>query len=152
MKKILTTLLSVSLLLGASGVFADEVHEVKITADKMQFLYDVKEFTVKPGQKVKITLVNPEGSVQPHNLIIVKPEKMMVVGMAATTSAGDPKFLTEMEAVPESEDVLFHTKLLQPGEEDVLEFTAPEEPGDYPYLCTYPGHFAIMNGVMKVVK
>jgi plastocyanin len=64
MKKILTTLVTVSLLLGASGVSADDAHEVKITADKTQFLYDVKEFTVKPGQKVKITLINPSDSVK----------------------------------------------------------------------------------------
>jgi azurin len=154
MKKILTILVTVSLLLVASGVSADDAQEVKITADKTQFLYDVKEFTVKPGQKVKITLINPSDSVnrQPHNLLIVKPGKKDVVGMASNAGLSDPTFLTEKQAVPESEDILFHSKLLQPGEEDVLEFTAPDEPGDYPYLCTYPGHWAIMNGVMKVAK
>ena len=49
-------------------------------------------------------------------------------------------------------DVLFASKLGQPDAEDVLEFTAPSEPGDYPYICTYPGHWAIMNGIMKVAE
>jgi azurin len=62
----------------------------------------------------------------------------------------DPAFLTTKHAVPDSAEILHHTKLVQAGEQDVIEFTAPTEAGDYPYLCTYPGHWAIMNGVMKV--
>lgn len=152
MKSILPVLAALSLL--AAAAQADEVHEVTITADKTQFLYDVKEFSVKPGQKVKIVLVNPADSVnrQPHNLLIVKPGTKDTVGMASNAGLSDPTFLTEKNAVPESADILFHSKLIQPGEEDVMEFTAPTEPGDYPYLCTYPGHWAIMHGVMKVAE
>ena len=126
--------------------------EIKLTADKIQFIYDIKEFTVKAGQKVKLTLVNPAESVtrQPHNIIIVKPGKKDVVGMAANAGLTDPDFLTKKQCVPESDDVLFHSKLVQPGAEETIEFTAPAEAGDYPYLCTYPGHWALMNGVMKV--
>tara|TARA_R110000850_G_scaffold62777_15_gene142528 strand:+ start:963 stop:1427 length:465 start_codon:yes stop_codon:yes gene_type:complete len=154
MKNILFILTAVGILTTTLSIRADEALEVKITADKIQFIYDVKEFTVKPGQTVKITLVNPAESVtrQPHNLLIVKPGKRDVVGMAANMGLSDPEFLTTKQAIPESEDILFHSKLVQPGEEDVLEFTAPAEAGDYPYLCTYPGHWAIMNGVMKVVE
>ncbi|MDA7922789.1 plastocyanin/azurin family copper-binding protein, partial [Verrucomicrobiales bacterium] len=89
---------------------------------------------------------------QPHNLLIVKPGKKDVVGMAANAAMTDPEFMTTKQAIPESEDILFHTKLVQAGEEDTLEFTAPAEEGDYPFLCTYPGHWMIMNGVMKVAK
>ncbi len=132
---------------------AQEVVEVTLTADKVQFVYDIKEFTVKPGQKVKLKLINPADSVtrQPHNVLIVKPGKKDVVGMAANAGMADPAFLTTKNAVPESPEVLHHSKLVQPGGEDVMEFNAPTEAGDYPYLCTYPGHWAIMNGVMKVV-
>jgi uncharacterized protein len=42
------------------------------------------------------------------------------------------------------------TRMLAQGEEQVLEFVAPEEPGDYPYVCTFPGHWRVMNGLMKV--
>lgn len=152
MKRTLAKLCLLSILAGPSLVRAEDVAEVTITADKVQFLYDVKEITVKPGQKVKLTLINPADSVtrQPHNLLIVKPGKDMAVGMASNAGIADPAFLTTKQAIPESEDILFHTKLVQPGEQDVLEFTAPEEAGDYPYLCTYPGHWAIMKGLLKV--
>ncbi len=154
MRNILLTIAAVSMLISTTGIQAEDTAEVKITADKIQFAYDIKEFTVKPGQKVKLILVNPTDSVtrQPHNLLIVKPGKKDVVGMAANAAMTDPEFMTTKQAIPESDDILFHTKLVQAGEEDTLEFTAPEEEGDYPYLCTYPGHWAIMNGVMKVAK
>ncbi|MDF1852980.1 MAG: plastocyanin/azurin family copper-binding protein [Verrucomicrobiales bacterium] len=153
MKSILTATLGLCLLAVSLGAKAEEM-EITITADKVQFLYDIKEFTVKPGTKVKLKLVNPADSVtrQPHNLLIVKPSKKDVVGMAANAGMADPEFLTTKQAVPDSEDILFHSKLIQAGEEDILEFVAPSELGDYPYLCTYPGHWAIMNGVMKVAE
>ena len=52
--------------------------------------------------------------------------------------------------IPEGADVLFHTKLIQPTQKEVLEFDAPSEPGLYPYLCTFPGHGMLMNGIMTV--
>lgn len=154
MKKLLSSFLAISILAGSISAQSEEVAEITLTADKIQFLYDIKEFTVKPGQKVKLTLINPADSVtrQPHNVLIVKPGKKDVVGMAANAGMADPAFLTTKNAVPESADILFHSKLVQAGAQDTVEFTAPAEEGDYPYLCTYPGHWAIMNGVMKVVK
>ncbi len=154
MKKILISVLTLQACFLIHHASAQDVAEVTLTADKVQFIYDIKEFTVKPGQKVKLTLVNPAESVtrQPHNILIVKPGKKDVVGMAANAGLTDPDFLTKKNCIPDSEEILFSSKLVQPGQSETIEFTAPSEPGDYPYLCTYPGHWAIMNGVMKVVK
>lgn len=136
----------------ASQAKAQDVAEITLTADKVQFIYDIKEFTVKAGQKVKLTLVNPAASVtrQPHNILIVKQGKKEAVGALANAGLADPDFLTKKNCVPESEDILFASKLVLPGKSETIEFTAPSEPGDYPYLCTYPGHWILMNGVMKV--
>jgi len=154
MKKILIPLLTIQACFYIHQVTAQDVAEVTLTADKIQFIYDIKEFTVKAGQKVKLTLVNPADSVtrQPHNILIVKPGKLNAVGLAANAGLTDPDFLTKKNAIPKSDDILFHTKLVQPGMSETIEFTAPSEPGDYPYLCTFPGHWVLMNGVMKVVK
>ena len=143
----------VSLLtLALHPTFAEDAFEITITSDKVQFAYDVKEFSVKPGQKVKLTLVNPADSVAkaPHNLLIVSPGKKDVVGMAANMGLADPEFMTTKQAIPESTDILFHTKLVQPGGPETLEFVAPAEAGDYPFICTYPGHWMLMHGIMKV--
>lgn len=128
------------------------VAEITITAHKSELLFDTKEFTVKTGQKVKLTVVNPDDSLnlQPHNFLIVDPGKLEEVGLAADAELSDPAFISERHAVPTSNYVLYHTKLLQPGESEVIEFTAPESIGEYPFLCSYPGHWRVMNGVMIV--
>ncbi|MFK5922838.1 MAG: plastocyanin/azurin family copper-binding protein [Verrucomicrobiota bacterium] len=136
----------------ASSAKAQDVAEITLTADKVQFIYDLKEFTVKAGQKVKLILVNPADSVtrQPHNILIVKKGKKEAVGALANAGLADADFLTKKNCIPESDDILFHSNLVLPGKSETIEFTAPSEPGDYPYLCTYPGHWILMNGVMKV--
>jgi azurin len=52
--------------------------------------------------------------------------------------------------VPDSASVLVYTNMVPPKESTTIHFNAPKEPGDYPYLCTFPGHWMVMNGVMKV--
>jgi uncharacterized protein len=48
--------------------------------------------------------------------------------------------------------VLFSSPLVNPDESYSIIFKAPEKTGNYPYVCTFPGHWRLMNGVMKVVK
>ena len=47
--------------------------------------------------------------------------------------------------------VLLTSRLLQPRQVEQLNFTAPNEPGVYPYVCTYPGHWRRMYGALYVV-
>jgi azurin len=49
------------------------------------------------------------------------------------------------------DDIIAHTPMSAPGETVTVEFTAPAE-GDYPYICTYPGHYMTMQGTMHVVS
>lgn len=111
--------------------------------------YDTKEIRVKAGQPVKLTFNNVHPSVpQPHNLVISKPGTKDAMLAAAMQMAAAPDGMAK-GFIPDSPDVLFHTKLLQPNTSETLEFTAPAA-GDYPFLCTFPGHGILMNGVMKV--
>jgi azurin len=111
--------------------------------------YDTKAFTVKAGQKVKITFENAHPIPQPHNIVFGKPGTKDKVMMAAMQMAAAPDGMAK-GYIPEGTDVLFHTKLLQPTQKEVLEFTAPAEAGQFPYLCTFPGHGMLMNGIMTV--
>ena len=54
--------------------------------------------------------------------------------------------------VPESPKILVASRLLDHRQEQVLEFNAPSQPGDYDFICTFPGHHILMRGIMKVVK
>ena len=127
-----------------------EVAAITIKPDLANPLaYDTKEFKVKAGQKVKLTFNNSHPAVpQPHNIVIAKPgAKDKLLGLAMAMAAAPDGMAKGF--IPDSTDILFHTKLLQPNSTEVIEFTAPAA-GDYPYLCTFPGHGMLMNGIMKV--
>ncbi|HEY1083204.1 MAG TPA: plastocyanin/azurin family copper-binding protein, partial [Prosthecobacter sp.] len=126
----------------APAAGAAEAAAITIKPDTANPLaYDLKEFTVKAGQKVKLTFNNTHPAVpQMHNIVIGAPgskDKLMSLAMQMASS---PDGMAK-GYVPDAPEILFHTKLLQPNQTEVLEFTAPAA-GAYPYLCTFPGHGA----------
>jgi len=52
--------------------------------------------------------------------------------------------------VPAIPEVLFATALVDPGQTLTVQFRAPSEPGQYPFVCTFPGHWRVMNGILYV--
>jgi azurin len=120
---------------------------VRIGCLPERMLYDTTSFTVSPGQPVKLILSNPD--VTQHNLVIGKPGSLETLGLAGNEMAKDPAGLSK-HFIPESDQILHHTKLLDHGTSETLRFTAPIEPGVYPYLCTFPGHWILMKGEMIV--
>jgi putative heme-binding domain-containing protein len=54
--------------------------------------------------------------------------------------------------VPASSKLLYVTKLIAPGQKGRLTFDAPKELGEYPFVCTFPGHWRRMSGILAVVK
>lgn len=106
-------------------------------------MYDVKELNVKAGKKIKLTFDNTD--VMPHNLLVVKPGTADAV-MNAAIAMGAAGF--EKGFIPASADVMHHTKLLDMGKEETLEFTLPKA-GEYPFVCSFPGHGVLMRGVLK---
>jgi azurin len=116
--------------------------------------YATTDVTVKAGQKVKLTL-NNTGSIapQPHNFILIKPGKEMAVGAQANAMMTDPQAMAK-SYVPDAakDDIIANTKLVMPNSSETIEFTAPAEAGDYPYMCTFPGHWLLMKGVMHITK
>lgn len=111
--------------------------------------YDTKSFSVKAGQAVKLTFNNDSAVPLQHNMVIGKIGTKDALIALANTMMTQPDALAK-GYIPESPDILWHTRLLNIKESQTLEFTAPAEKGDYPYLCTFPGHSGLMNGVMKV--
>jgi len=114
-----------------------------------QMIYDTKEILVKAGAPVEIVFDNTD--IMPHNLVITAPDRMEAVGRLADSESLRPEAAAR-DYIPVTPDILHATKLVQPGQRDVIQFTAPTEPGDYPFVCTYPGHWLLMNGVMHVVE
>ncbi len=132
-----------------SGILSDtpELTTIRIGTVRERMMYDVKQLAVKPGKKVKLTFANND--FMPHNILLVKPGKADEVGVKAM-ELGARGF--DVSYVPESTDILWASKLVDLGEEQVIEFTAPELPGAYPYICSFPGHHLIMRGVLIVAE
>ncbi len=120
---------------------------VKLKVIEHEMKFDQKTFTVKPGQKVMIQFTNPD--FMQHNLLIIKPGTLEKVGNAADLLAREANAIA-LNYVPKMPEVLHATELVSPEGNATLVFIAPDKPGDYPFLCTVPGHWRIMNGIMKV--
>jgi azurin len=109
--------------------------------------YVQKQLIAKAGEKLTIVFKNPD--VVPHNWLLAKPGSLQRLGDKVNLMITDPKGLAK-HYVPDSDDVIAYTDMTNPKESFTIHITAPNEKGDYPYLCTFPGHWMVMNGVLKV--
>jgi azurin len=116
-----------------------------IIGTKPGLKFDKTELVVKAGSKVKVTFNNSDDML--HNWVLVQPGDAVEVGTAAMNLGLNAE---KMNYVPKSPKVLNHTKLLQPGTTDTIYLVAPTRPGNYTYVCTFPGHFTVMQGTLKV--
>ncbi len=107
--------------------------------------YNITEIRAAAGQTLKITLKNEStDEAMHHNIVFIKEGTNETVGIAGLQAGPDNDY------IPSSDDVIAGSKMLAPGESTVFEFTAPSTPGNYEYVCTYPGHFTLMRGVFIV--
>jgi azurin len=109
--------------------------------------FDQELLSVKAGSRIKLVFNNNDD--MQHNIVITTPgmanrvgEKGMALGLKGS----------EMQYVPNLNEVLAHSKILEPGTTETIYFVVPSKPGDYQFVCTYPGHYLVMQGVLKVVE
>jgi putative heme-binding domain-containing protein len=110
--------------------------------------YDKDVVVVRAGKPVEFVLENTD--LMPHNFVLVQPGSLEEIGLYSEAHSQEPGF-AKRDFVPPSSKVLLASKLMQPRESQRLSFTAPTEPGVYPYVCTYPGHWRRMYGALYVV-
>lgn len=125
----------------------DKVIIMKVLRDVMK--YDKQLITAKAGTTIQIVLQNPD--VMQHNLVLIKPGTLAKVGAAADNLAPDPNG-AKLNYVPRIPEVIKATPLVNPGGKFTLTVKLPAIPGDYPYVCTFPGHWRIMRGILRVTK
>jgi putative heme-binding domain-containing protein len=128
------------------------VKEIRIHCVPEQMKFSLSQFTVTAGEPVRLIFTNPDAT--DHNLVIVQPGSLEEVGNAANELAKDPKNATSDFIPNEKAHLIFrHTPMIGPSRKsqvNVLRFQAPEKPGIYPFVCTYPGHWIVMTGEMIV--
>ncbi|MEO6006352.1 MAG: PVC-type heme-binding CxxCH protein [Opitutus sp.] len=109
--------------------------------------YDHSELTVTAGRKARLVFKNTDH--MQHNAVVIRPGTIDKVGALADAMLSDPTALGK-NYVPATGDVLFNTPLVNPGEAFSLDFVAPTEPGQYTIICTFPGHWRIMQATLVV--
>lgn len=137
----------------AMQAFSDDGNVAEIVIEGSDLIrYSIDSFSVEPGQMVRITL-NHVGSLPAqamgHNVVVLQMgEDVFEFGADVGQQGGS----AANEFVPESlrDRVIAFTPMIGGGQSATVEFQAPEEPGEYPFLCSFPGHFGQMNGIMTV--
>lgn len=102
------------------------------------------EFTVHAGKIIDIELRNHSKVGHKHDWALVRPGTRRKIEKEARAAGPNSDW------IPNSPDILAFVRITNPGETGTALFRAPDKPGDYPFLCTYPGHGAIMHGILHV--
>ena len=116
---------------------------VEISPLGNEMKYKNTRFEVKSGQKVSLTFKNTATTpVMKHNVVILTDKNVInEVGTAA---------ITAKNYLPDHPAILAATPIVEPGQKATIEFKAPSSPGEYAFICTYPGHYMMMQGIMVV--
>jgi putative membrane-bound dehydrogenase-like protein len=109
--------------------------------------FDQTTIAARPGQAIRLTFNNTDDML--HNVVVLQRDSLPTVEKALVAMMSDPA-AQDRGFVPESPLVLFNTPLVSARQSATLEFTAPTEPGEYPFICTFPGHWITMRGVLRV--
>lgn len=120
---------------------------VIIGSDQMK--YDVTSINAKAGEEITIvlkTVSDLPAEAMSHDLVVLKQgTTARDFGQTVSKAGGSLDDLSKEQKEP----IIKATKMLAAGEEDEISFTI-DEPGKYEYVCTFPGHFASMNGAITV--
>lgn len=162
MKKLNSTLFAAALMLSPATTSAQSDtannekkgakkadQEVVVEAnDQMQF--NKKAFEIKAGDTIKLTLKHvgklPKIAMG-HNLVILQKGTNLAGWASKAMTAAATNYIPVDEASKKA--VIAKTKVLGGGETDSVTFSI-KEAGEYQYLCSFPGHFALMQGKITV--
>ncbi|MDI1311565.1 PVC-type heme-binding CxxCH protein [Prosthecobacter sp.] len=117
-----------------------------------QLRFDTTRIEVTAGKQFEVIFENDD--VMPHNFVIVPPGKHMEIGTAAMTMTPDKLDKQGRAFMPAAfeKEILAGTHLLEPGQKETVKLKAPSQPGEYEFVCTFPGHAVLMWGTLSVGK
>jgi azurin len=124
------------------------VFVIKTVREQMR--YDTPRIVVEAGKPIEIIFENTD--MMPHNIVITQPGAREEVGMEAQTMKAEPDKNGKMFVPAKNKKIMASTKLVEPGQKEIVKLTVPSKPGNYDYVCTYPEHWQKMFGEMIVVR
>ncbi|MBI1901311.1 MAG: ThuA domain-containing protein [Planctomycetia bacterium] len=125
------------------------VRVVRIGTLPERMSYDQDVIALAAGKPVEFVFENSD--FMPHNFAIVQPGALEEVGQLGEATAQQPDAAAR-HYIPPSNKIMLASRLLLARQSQKLSFTAPAQPGVYPYVCTYPGHWRRMYGALYVVE
>ena len=137
--RVLAAMLAVGMAAMATVASAAEPRVVKLKGlDAMQ--YDVKVIQATPGEALKVTLTTVSSMAKAemsHNFVL------LAKGTNADSFAMEAAMARDNGYIPKAKaaSILAQTKLAGGGETVEVIFNAPKEPGEYIFICTFPGHY-----------
>lgn len=143
------TIVTLFLLLGGANPPSDTPRTIEVTgSDNLQF--SVSEIEASPGDTLRIVLTT-ESSLPPsamsHNFVVVEPDIEMMSFINASSQASDQGYI----ATDFKDQIIASTDMVGDSETSQTTFVVPDKPGEYPYVCTFPGHYAGgMRGTLTV--
>jgi azurin len=130
----------------AAAAAAPTKVDIELSSVGNEMKYDKAAITVPAGALVHLTLKNTSTmDTMPHNFVVVKTGTEAKVALDGLMKAPDAGYV-----VP-GPDVYANSPLALPGKTIEYTFTAPP-PGKYPYICTVPGHYLLMKGVLTTTE
>ena len=122
---------------------ADTTITIRATGSTLEFT--PTSVSAKTGTRIRIRFVN-DGTL-PHNLVIPKSEDDLDALALAAYSAGETNYVP----MDQKDKLLGWTTLASPGQTVEAIFTVPA-PGEYTYVCLFPGHSNSMFGTMRSLR
>ena len=117
-----------------------------------QMTYNLSEIDVKKScEKFTVNLKHvgqlPAASMG-HNWVLSTTEDYQAVAQEGMTLSLEKNYVNDAD-----ERVLAHTEVVGGGEETSVTFDVNKlkEGQDYTYFCSFPGHYALMHGTLKLV-
>lgn len=111
--------------------------------------YNITSIEAKPGEQLHVTLTNA-GSLpkeaMAHNWVLLKQGEDPMAFSAAAATAKDQGYIPDNL----KDKIIAFIPLQGPHQTGEVTFKAPDQPGEYPFLCSFPGHAALMKGTLTV--
>ena len=145
--------LLIALTLTITPLFAQTLkptRTVTVTAnDEMKL--NITEIPAKPGEVLRIRLLavgTAPRATMAHNLMVLEAGTNQI----AFAEAAAKSVSTDYVPLALKSSIIAQTILIGNGESAEMVFTVPLRPGNYPYLCSFPGHFAAGARGKLIVK
>ncbi len=105
--------------------------------------------TAKAGEILALEFENPDAV--PHNWVLLPQGSLEPFGDKVNRQISDPDSYLR-HYIPEGSQVICYTDVVSPGEKFTVYFEAPKIAGRYPFVCSFPGHWMIMNGNLNITN